>query len=93
MNSKALPCQVNNIEVGVYECEIHLKFRMIEEKSLLGDRDQLLQVLLEALTEGSDEFLETLQASVKAQEVSEFKASPQMRRQLMRLRNSTESNP
>ncbi len=65
---------------------------MIEEKSLLGDRDQLLQVLLDALlTEGSDEFLETLQASVKAQEISELKASPQMRRQLMRLRNSTEN--
>jgi hypothetical protein len=49
-----------------------------------------LQVLLDALTEGSDDFLETLQATVKAQEVSELKASPQMRRQLMRLRNSAE---
>ncbi|PAX58426.1 Npun_R1517 family heterocyst differentiation transcriptional regulator [Brunnivagina elsteri] len=93
MNSKALPRQINNVEVGVYECEIHLKFRLIEEKSLLGDRDQLLQVLLEALTEGSDEFLEMLQASVKAHESSEFKASPQMRRQLMRLRNSTDICP
>ncbi|KOP23781.1 hypothetical protein AMR41_24955 [Hapalosiphon sp. MRB220] len=92
MNSKVLPRQINNTEVSVYECEIHLKFRLIEEKSLLGDRDQLLQVLLDALlTEGSDEFLETLQASVKAQEISELKASPQMRRQLMRLRNSTEN--
>lgn len=91
MNSKALPRQINNIEVGVYECEIHLKFRLIEEKSLLGDRDQLLQVLLDALTEGSDDFLETLQASVKTQEISELKASPQMRRQLMRLRNFNEN--
>ncbi|MBR8834011.1 MAG: Npun_R1517 family heterocyst differentiation transcriptional regulator [Stigonema ocellatum SAG 48.90 = DSM 106950] len=91
MNSKALPRQVNNIEVGVYECEIHLKFRLIEEKSLLGDRDQLLQVLLDALTEGPDDFLETLQESVKANEVSELKASPQMRRQLMRLRNSSDN--
>ncbi|MFH7025359.1 MAG: Npun_R1517 family heterocyst differentiation transcriptional regulator [Heteroscytonema crispum UTEX LB 1556] len=91
MNSKALPRQANNPEVGVYECEIHLKFRLIEEKSLLSDRDQLLQVLLDALTEGSDEFLETLQASVKAHEVSELKASPQMRRQLMRLRNATDN--
>ncbi|MBW4634039.1 MAG: Npun_R1517 family heterocyst differentiation transcriptional regulator [Iphinoe sp. HA4291-MV1] len=90
MNFEALPRQVNNVDVGVYECEIHLKFRLIEEKSLLGDRDQLLQVLLDALTEGSDDFLETLQANVKAQEVSELKASPQMRRQLMRLRNSAE---
>lgn len=91
MNFEALPRQVNNIDVGVYECEIHLKFRLIEEKSLLSDRDQLLQVLLDALTEESDDFLETLQATVKAQEVSELKASPQMRRQLMRLRNSPES--
>ncbi len=91
MNSKALPRQVNNIEVGVYECEMHIKFRLIEENSLLADRDQLLQVLLDALTEGCDDFLETLQTSVKVQEVSELKASPQMRRQLMRLRNSTDS--
>ncbi len=94
MNSKALPRQINNNEVGVYECEIHLKFRLIEEKTLLSDREQLLQLLLDAfLTEGSDDFLETLQASVKAQEVSEFKASPQMRRQLMRLRNVVENTP
>jgi hypothetical protein len=91
MNSKALPRQVNNVEVGVYECELHLKFRLIEEKSLLCDRDQLLQVLLDALTEGSDDFLETLQTSVKAHEVCELKASPQMRRQLMRLRNSADN--
>ncbi len=91
MNSKALPRQINNIEVGVYECEIHLKFRMVEEKSLLSDREQLLQVLLDALAEGSDDFLDMLQSSVKAHEISELKASPQMRRQLMRLRNSNEN--
>jgi Npun R1517 len=93
MNSKALPLQKNSVEVGVYECEIHLKFRLIEEKSLLSDREQLLQVLLDAfLTEASDDdFLETLQTSVKALEISELKASPQMRRQLMRLRNSNEA--
>lgn len=92
MNSKALPRHVNNVEVGVYECEINLKFRLIEEKSLLGDREQLLQVLLDALTEGSDDFLEMLHQAVKVHETTEFKASPQMRRQLMRLRNSTEMN-
>lgn len=92
MNSKALPRQINNVEVGVYECEINLKFRLIEEKSLLSDREQLLQVLLDALTEGSDDFLETLQQAVKVHEITELKASPQMRRQLMRLRNSNEIN-
>jgi Mg2+ and Co2+ transporter CorA len=91
-NSKALQRPINNVEVGVYECEIHLKFRLVEEKSLFSDRDQLLQVLLEALVDSSDDFIQTLQASVKAQETSELKASPQMRRQLMRLRNSTETN-
>jgi hypothetical protein len=91
MNSKALPRQINNVEVGVYECEIHLKFRLIEEKSLLSDRDKLLEVLLDALTEGSDEFLEMLQQTVKIHDTSELKASPQMRRQLMRLRNSVEN--
>lgn len=93
MNSKALPRQISNIEVGVYECELNLKFRLIEEKSLLSDREQLMQLLLDALTEGSDDFLEMLQASVKAQEISEFKASPQMRRQLMRLRNAVDNTP
>ncbi|MBD2777093.1 Npun_R1517 family heterocyst differentiation transcriptional regulator [Iningainema tapete] len=94
MNSKALPRQVSNTDVSVYECEIHLKFRLIEEKSILGnDKDQLLQILLDALTEGSDDFLETLHTLVKAHEVSEFKASPQMRRQLMRLRNSADTCP
>lgn len=92
MNSKPLPRQINNVEVGVYECEIHLKFRLVEEKSLFSDRDQLLQVLLEAMVDGSDDFIETLSAAVKAHEISELKASPQMRRQLMRLRNSTENN-
>jgi Npun R1517 len=91
MNSKALPCQINNQQVGVYECEIHVKFRLVEEKSLLSDRDQLLQVLLDALIGDSDDFVETLHTTVKAVEISEFKASPRMRRQLMRLRNFTEN--
>ncbi|MDJ0618960.1 MAG: Npun_R1517 family heterocyst differentiation transcriptional regulator [Calothrix sp. MO_192.B10] len=92
MNSKALPRQVNPIEVGVYECDIHLKFRFIEEKSLLGDRDQLLQVLLEALADGSDEFVDMLHQAIKVREASELTATPEMRRQLMRLRNSIENS-
>jgi NifB/MoaA-like Fe-S oxidoreductase len=91
MNSKALPRQINNVEVGVYECEIHLKFRLVEEKSMFADRDQLLQMLLEALVDSPEDFLEIMIAGVKAHEISEFKASPQMRRQLMRLRNSAEN--
>ncbi|MEM7579469.1 MAG: Npun_R1517 family heterocyst differentiation transcriptional regulator [Cyanobacteria bacterium P01_A01_bin.80] len=78
----------SRIEVGVYECEINLKFRLIEEKSLLRDREQLLQVLLDSLTEGSDDFMEMFQQLVKVHQITELKASPQMRRMLMRLRNS-----
>ncbi|CCH65691.1 hypothetical protein RINTHM_12310 [Richelia intracellularis HM01] len=92
MNSKALSPQANPIEVGVYECDIHLKFRFIEERSLLSDRDQLLQVLLEMITDDSDEFLDMLDQVIKVREASELSASPSMRRQLMRLRNSADNN-
>ena len=67
-------------ELGVYECEIHLKFRLVE--------DQLLELLLDAFSYGSDEYMEPTQVEVAAQEVCELLASPQMRRQLIRLRNS-----
>lgn len=83
--------QNTKFEVSVYECEIHLKFRLIEEKCVLSDRDDdLLSLLIEAFTIGADEYMEPLQACVKAQEVSDLEASPQMRRQLLRLRNSSE---
>jgi Npun R1517 len=74
--------------VGVYECEIHLKFKLIEETGILGDRDKLLELLLEAFTCGNDEYLESIHVDVDAKEVSEVSASPAMRRQLIRLRNS-----
>jgi Npun R1517 len=74
--------------VGVYECEVHLKFRLLEEKGVLSDRDQLLELLLEAFTCGNDEYLESLHVEMDAKEVSEVSASPAMRRQLIRLRNS-----
>ncbi|MBL1175665.1 Npun_R1517 family heterocyst differentiation transcriptional regulator [Pantanalinema sp. GBBB05] len=75
-------------EVSVYECEVHLKFRLIEEKGVLSNRDQLLEMLLDAFSYGSDEYMEPLQVEVAAQEIPELKASPQMRRRLIRLRNS-----
>lgn len=76
------------LEVGVYECEIHLKFRLIEEKDALADRERLLEFLLDAFTCGMDDYLEPVQVEVAAQEISEVQASPEMRRQLIRLRNS-----
>jgi hypothetical protein len=91
MKSDTASRQTNNIEVTVYECEIYLKFRLIEEKCSLSDRDdELLELLIEAFTAGADEYMEPLQARVKAQEIPELEASPQMRCQLMRLRNSSE---
>lgn len=75
-------------ELAVYNCEIHLKFRLIEGKNLPCDREQLLEILLDAFSYGADEYLEPIQAHAEVVEVSEIEASPEMRRQLIRLRNS-----
>jgi Npun R1517 len=75
-------------ELAVYSCEIHLKFRLIEDKNIPRDREQLLEMLLDAFSYGADEYLEPLQAHAEVAEVSEIEASPEMRRQLIRLRNS-----
>jgi hypothetical protein len=90
MKFSSLEYQPASSEVGVYDCEIHLKFRLIEEKRALCDREQLLELLLDAFSCGADEYLEPVQIHVEAQEISEVDASPQMRRQLIRLRNSRE---
>jgi hypothetical protein len=89
MSTDAASNPNHKVEVSVYECEIHLKFRLIEEKGVLSDRDRLLELLIDAFTAGADEYLEPLHTDVKTQEISELDASPQMRRQLMRLRNSS----
>ncbi|MCY7407601.1 MAG: Npun_R1517 family heterocyst differentiation transcriptional regulator [Alkalinema sp. CAN_BIN05] len=78
------------LQVGIYECEVHLKFRMIEEGKLPNDRTELLEMLLEAYGYGTDEYLEPLQVEVRAEAIEEMSASPKMRRQLIRLRNSKE---
>jgi hypothetical protein len=89
MHSDSLETKKNpTLEVGVYECEIHLKFRLIEEKSTLEQHDRLLETLLEAFSYGNDEYMEPIQVEVMAQAISELHASPEMRRQLIRLRNS-----
>lgn len=72
---------------AVYDCEIRLKFRLIEEKKVLNNREQLLDLLLDAFSYGADEYLEPETALVEAHEIPEVEASPQMRRQLIRLRN------
>jgi hypothetical protein len=88
MKSNSLENQPVGSEFAVYDCEIHLKFRLIEEKQVLRDREKLLEILLDAFSYGADEFLESVQTQVEACEISEVDASPQMRRQLIRLRNS-----
>lgn len=75
--------------IGVYECEVKLKFRLLEENLAHCDREQLLQLLVDAFAYGSDEYLEAMQTEVEVKEVSEFEASPEMRRQLIRLRNAS----
>jgi Npun R1517 len=80
--------KISTHEVTVYECEIHLKFRLIEEKGALTEQDLLLETLLDAFAYGADDYMEPMQAEVSAQEVSELHASPQMRRRLIRLRNA-----
>ncbi|MBD2258882.1 Npun_R1517 family heterocyst differentiation transcriptional regulator [Pseudanabaena sp. FACHB-2040] len=87
MNSSAHQQPVDP-EVGVYECEVKLKFRIIEEKGVMQNRDQLLELLVDAVAYGDDDFVESLQSEVSLQEISEVDASPEMRRQLIRLRNA-----
>lgn len=90
MKSSSLEFQTVGTDIGVYNCEIHIKFRLIEEKDVLRDRDQLLERLLDAFACGIDDYLETTHIHVEAQEISETDASPKMRRRLIRLRNSSE---
>ena len=74
-------------QVGVYECEVTLKFRLIEEAQVMDNRDRLLELLLDAFAYGSDEFVEALESQVKVSAIDEASAPPLMRRQLIRLRN------
>ncbi len=87
--SSSLDYQSDNTDLRIYDCEIHLKFRLIEE-NLPRDGDQLLETLLDALSCGTtDECIETILMEVRAKMIPETEADPSMRRQLMRLRNST----
>jgi len=88
MKHDSVEVQRTQAQFSVYECELNLKFRLIEEQGILSDRDALLEYLLEALACGQDEYLETIESNAQVQEVSEFEASPRMRRQLIRLRNA-----
>lgn len=91
MKSTSVEHKPVDSEFAVYDCEIRLRFRLIEEKHLLHDRERLLEILLDAFSYGADDYLEPLDVQVEASEMPETVASPQMRRQLIRLRNSKEA--
>ncbi|NET04878.1 MAG: hypothetical protein F6K09_00520 [Merismopedia sp. SIO2A8] len=88
MKSSPLRTQVSPTDVSIYECEIHLKFKLIEDKGILTDREHLLEILLDALSCGTDEYLEMQTTYAGAKEIPETDASAEMRRQVIRLRNS-----
>ncbi|MGB3787799.1 MAG: Npun_R1517 family heterocyst differentiation transcriptional regulator [Phormidesmis sp.] len=77
-------------DVGIYECEVRLKFRIIEEQLTMTNKEQLVETLVDAFAYGSDEYLETLESQVAIEQLQDVaQASPEMRRQLIRLRNSS----
>ncbi len=88
MSSTTSPQPSVTDDVGIYECEIHLKFNLLEEERAITNRGQLLELLLDAFLCGADDYLEPILIEAKASPLSELNASPQMRRQLIRLRNS-----
>jgi hypothetical protein len=76
--------------VGIYDIEINLRLRLIEEENTVnGDPDRLLDVLLDAVRCGEDSYLETTDAEVRTTRVVETDASPQMRQKLLWLRNQS----
>lgn len=79
-----------NNSVNIYECEVRLKFRIIEDKITIDGNDNhaLLEALVDAYTYGDDEYLESLESQIDIHEIQALEASPAMRRQLIRLRNS-----
>ncbi len=79
-----------NDDVSIYECEVRLKFRIIEEKVAIDEHDSsaLLENLVDAYSYGDDEYLESLESQIDIHEIQALEASPAMRRQLIRLRNS-----
>lgn len=83
---RALP----DSDVGIYECEVRLKFRIIEEQLTMTNKEALVETLVDAFAYGSDEYLEALDSDVDIHQLHDVGvASPQMRRQLIRLRNSS----
>ena len=79
-----------NNDIYIYECEVHLKFRIIENRLTINEADNstLIESLVDAYSYGDDEYLESLESQIKIHEIQALEASPAMRRQLIRLKNS-----
>lgn len=77
-------------DVGIYECEVRLKFRIIEDQLTMTNHEELVETLVDAFAYGSDEYLEALDSHVAIEQLKDVGlASPAMRRQLIRLQNSS----
>ena len=78
-------------DVKIYECEVRLKFQIVENKLFINECDQsmLIESLVDAYLYGEDQYLEYLESQVNIHEAQTLEASPEMRRQLIRLRNSS----
>ena len=88
-SSSSANSHLDNDQVNVYECEVRLKFRIIEENLDTQSRDGLIENLVDAYAYGADEYLEAVDSDVAVQAICEREASPEMRRQLLKLRNSS----
>ncbi|MGB3767378.1 MAG: Npun_R1517 family heterocyst differentiation transcriptional regulator [Phormidesmis sp.] len=90
MDSSTNRSSLSDSDVGIYECEVRLKFRIIEEQMTMSNQDELIETLVDAFAYGNDEYLEALDSQVDVEQLQDVdKASPKMRRQLIRLRNSS----
>ena len=65
--NQALP----DTDVGIYECEVRLKFRIIEEQLTMTNQDELVETLVDAFAYGSDEYMEALDSQVAIQQLQD----------------------
>ena len=88
--AKSSNLSTQNNDIHIYECEVHLKFRIIEDRLTIDEDDNslLIESLVDAYSYGNDEYLESLDSQLNIHKIHELEASPAMRRQLIRLQNS-----
>ncbi|MEM8603820.1 MAG: Npun_R1517 family heterocyst differentiation transcriptional regulator [Cyanobacteria bacterium P01_H01_bin.121] len=87
-NNTAPPMAPETEGIGIYECELTLRFRLIEDQQAIANREDLLDLLLEAFCQGQYNYVEAIDSQVSAQPAHEADASARLRRQLIKLRNT-----